>query len=1177
MSGPPPVDRRTPADLVAQTERLLQRHAGWQRVPVVPELLLGRTLNEDVTDPGTGQLVASAGTVADDALLQVLAAVPGLGRIAVVPEPDPAYGLVRIFARMLEQLVERVNQVPDRNLAAFLDLIGVDLLPARAARVPLTFRPATAAQVDPLVPAGTRVSAAPLDGESDPVVFETENDLVVPRTRLVAVLTRDPAADRYRDSTGRQPFPAFTGDRPMTHDLFLDRLTPPGPAGEPEAVTLRFRPAEGNQPWPAGVTWAAWDGGDWADVPATTGPAPVGGAWEVHLPAVPPPTGGRWLRARLAAPLPRDGADRQLPRITQIQRRVVVRRSGLLPAQAVTADGPADPGDRFLPFGERPHVDDAVYLAHSAAFGTPGAVVTVDIPVGNPRRPQSGWPRPPVRPSPGLAVAWEYWTGQRWAELGRGTPLPGDRVLEPYVTSVETTDVTIGGQRPPGAVVTIERIHPPAAADTVPAGDTSWQRTLTGLQPGMSLFRIGVPNRPPVLAPVFRAGAGVDPVPLTLDPAPGIVAESPLVVAGSCGLAAGTAVLYNAATGTRTDVPLAGGRFEVPVTLAGGRNDLAVLVLDNAGRAVAGEVLPVVLQPAGFADATWAFTRPGQVTFQMPADAAPREVNGVAGAWVRARVASGGYGEDARYIPDGSTRPVYRLVPETHQPPAAGPCTIGYTAVSPFAPITAVRSDNDQTPRDHAAALAAGQEVQPFVPSADDRPTLYLGFAPPAFGNRPVTLFLGVAETRYTATPASPPAADPTLAWEYWNGSGWAPLGVRDRTRALTRSGLVTFLGPADQRESTEFGRSACWLRVRWLSGGYPEPPRLRHVLTGTTWATQSRTVRDEILGSSNGEPGQVFRLSGTPVLPGEQIQIRSAGNPSGDTVENWVGVGDFYESGPSDRHYVLDRASGTVTFGDGRRGLIPPPGRGNVRAVRYQVGGGARGNRAAGTIVQLKTAVPYVDSVTNVEPARGGAPAETAAAARERGPRTLRHRDRAVAVSDFEDLARQASSDVARVAAIAAGPGSVTVIVVPRDPVPQPVPDLELLGRVDEHLRARMTPTATLTVAGPDWLRTRVDAEVVPSAEAGADLVAGVLARLAAFLHPVTGGPDGAGWDFGRRPHRSELYAVIEEVPGVDHVSALSVTNEADGPVRADRLLTYGGAHRIVLREGDDDADPEP
>jgi len=46
--------------------------------------------------------------------------------------------------------------------------------------------------------------------------------------------------------------------------------------------------------------------------------------------------------------------------------------------------------------------------------------------------------------------------------------------------------------------------------------------------------------------------------------------------------------------------------------------------------------------------------------------------------------------------------------------------------------------------------------------------------------------------------------------------------------------------------------------------------------------------------------------------------------------------------------------------------------------------------------------------------------------------------------------------------------------------------------------------------------------------------------AAVAAHLDPLTGGADGTGWPFGRDVHASELYGVLDELPGVDFVDRL-------------------------------------
>lgn len=318
-----------------------------------------------------------------------------------------------------------------------------------------------------------------------------------------------------------------------------------------------------------------------------------------------------------------------------------------------------------------------------------------------------------------------------------------------------------------------------------------------------------------------------------------------------------------------------------------------------------------------------------------------------------------------------------------------------------------------------------------------------------------------------------------------------------------------------------------------------------------------------------------------------------------------WQEVPDFYSSTPSDRHYVIDRQRGQIRFGDGQAGKIPPRGRNNIRLDTYCTGGGIRGNRAAQAITELKTTIPYIAQVINWESAQGGSNQEPLERLKVRSPKRLRHGDRAVTAQDFADLTYEASIDIARVQVITpdmmalnfspileelwidphpdpnhqaiAGnkidvfqqelhAGWVQVIVVPHSNDHQPTPNLALLNRVSQFLKARHVPTLKLRVSGPKWQEIRVNAEIVPQSLANAGTVkADVLQALQQFFHPLTGGQQGSGWQFGRRPHHSDVYAVIESVPSVRYVHALDIQ-----PIDAivdQQTLIYSGTHQIELK----------
>ena len=355
--------------------------------------------------------------------------------------------------------------------------------------------------------------------------------------------------------------------------------------------------------------------------------------------------------------------------------------------------------------------------------------------------------------------------------------------------------------------------------------------------------------------------------------------------------------------------------------------------------------------------------------------------------------------------------------------------------------------------------------------------------------------------------------------------------------------------------------------------------------------AAQATTVRSEVLGSSDGSANQRLATTRAPLLPGQRLEVRepellaaaeraslaaeegpdilAAGDADGGRAVwvRWHEVPDFHASGPRSRHYVVDRLAGAILFGDGRNGLVPPVGTGNLRLAHYRTGGGSAGNRPAGTIAQLKTTVPYVDKVNNVAPAMGGSDAETLQQAAERVPRQVRHGDRAVTVEDYEDLAHEASPEVGRAWCIApagAGPdaGLVQVVVVPRSTDARPMPSAELVRRVQDHLATRCCATARVRVVAPDYLQLTVTAKVgVNSPGAAVAVVAAVQERIEAFLHPLTGGAGGTGWAIGARPRDLDFHLLLAHVPGLDHIDSLRIEQAAgEGVARSVRFLVCAG-----------------
>jgi hypothetical protein len=143
-----------------------------------------------------------------------------------------------------------------------------------------------------------------------------------------------------------------------------------------------------------------------------------------------------------------------------------------------------------------------------------------------------------------------------------------------------------------------------------------------------------------------------------------------------------------------------------------------------------------------------------------------------------------------------------------------------------------------------------------------------------------------------------------------------------------------------------------------------------------------------------------------------------------------------------------------------------------------------------------------------------------------------------------------------------------VTVIIAPRSADPEPQPSYDLRRQVHDFLAARMPATvacAHLEIVGPKYLRVGVRASVAARVAADSGAVKDeVLSALEAFLHPLTGGPEGQGWAFGRDVFLSDVVTALKGITGIDFASGfeLLVDDIPSGDsviVPSDRLVAAG------------------
>ncbi|MET9452530.1 putative baseplate assembly protein [Streptomyces cinerochromogenes] len=466
--------------------------------------------------------------------------------------------------------------------------------------------------------------------------------------------------------------------------------------------------------------------------------------------------------------------------------------------------------------------------------------------------------------------------------------------------------------------------------------------------------------------------------------------------------------------------------------------------------------------------------------------------------------------------------------------------------------VTAHRG-GEQT--DRTGTLAEGRDVPCFQAAPEPGDALLFGL-PTAVPRCIVAVRLDSRVEGVGVDPRQPP-----LVWEAWDGGGWRECETgTDTTGGLNRPGEVVVYVPATHTASVIGGTRAGWLRCRVTEPEpgqpfYSESPTVREAAVFTVGGTMSvehaETVTDVPLGTSEGVPGQTFRLGRPPVLLDPEPPVVEVSSAEG--WQRWDVVEHFGRSGPADRHVRVDATTGEFGFPPALRepdgtlrqcGAVPPKGA-QVRVARYRTGGGLAGNVARGAISVLRSSVPYVARVTNREAALGGVAGETVENAKLRAPEALRMQERAVTAEDHEIIARQAAPSVRRVRCLPAADGdagAVRLLVVPdavadegddRLRFEQLIPSDQVLETIAATLDERRLIGTRLVVEPPVYQGVTVVARLT-AAPGDTDRVRdAALAALFRHLNPLHGGPDGTGWPFGRPVQYGEVFGVLQRATG--------------------------------------------
>jgi predicted phage baseplate assembly protein len=469
----------------------------------------------------------------------------------------------------------------------------------------------------------------------------------------------------------------------------------------------------------------------------------------------------------------------------------------------------------------------------------------------------------------------------------------------------------------------------------------------------------------------------------------------------------------------------------------------------------------------------------------------------------------------------------------------------------------------------NVAAVEVGLDSFPVFASSTPRTgdAVYFGFEQDLSHH-----IVGIQLDVDTAEGAGIDPNNPPYVWEVLGtttNQSWVKVEVDiDNTLGLNVNGLIRLHLP-QLRRAIRNDKMAYWIRCRLdLSDdkrGYGVSPQVKRVEVsswgGTIDTTNVTRIRNEVIGRSDSTPGQRFYLEHVPIVvrtAEEYLLVRYEDGRE----ERWYEVGDFSTSTAEDRHYSIDSQTGELRLGPAlpqreghirRFGAIPPKNA-LLLMTAYRSGGGQAGNVAAHTLSVLKTALPYVDRVTNRQAAVGGLDAENLENAKLRVPGHLRSLGRAVTASDFEYLTRESVPGmIGRVHCLQpplTSRGEVRVLVVPNitrlqgfiSPESLTLPP-DLRADIMAYLDERRLLSTHLEVTAPAYQWVETEVRFRASTHYKFERVRqAVENKLFEFLNPTIGGPNGDGWPFGRDLFVSDIMAVLLTVPGVDFIRSVKL-----------------------------------
>lgn len=543
-------------------------------------------------------------------------------------------------------------------------------------------------------------------------------------------------------------------------------------------------------------------------------------------------------------------------------------------------------------------------------------------------------------------------------------------------------------------------------------------------------------------------------------------------------------------------------------------------------------------------DTTNNFTANGTVEFTIPKDISAVKIHGEPDYWIQCKIDAGHYGEEEkRELVNGEEKIVSA---DTLNPPKFSRIVIAYNLAREDIESCTIYNNYSYSHK----KFSRNQPEKLFDQEQSKEQSFNICFDS-VVSEDYIDLYFDIDES--VVEKRNLKSNERILEWEVLVDERWEKIEIVDQTDELTRSGDIRLHLPKQDKLSKIHlngkDSNGMWIKAKVKSNALTKIPTIKNIQTNSVVAVQKESFTNEFMGKSIGLPEMSFTLNHKNIVEPPKVFV-------GD--EEYTYVKRFIEQGKEDKVFRFYGITGEVKFGDGKYGEIPKPNE-DIYAKEYAVTLGKKGNVDTNRVVNLRQSISFVESVTNIIPATGGANGDDLDDLKKYAPSEFKTRDRAITAEDYESLTKEFSSNIINAKATSQD-GDIYIVVVTQDIIEEEgFINRKLIQDLEEYLKSKSLVTVQPFVKSPNIVPVTISVKIKTTTNQNEltrdDLEKKLESEAKKYFSLTTGGDKKDGYPMGKNITRADLYKLL---------------NKVDSTLYFDKISMNDGGDKVVLNYND-------